>query len=122
MTITLDIPFVTLNEYINAERSNKHKAAHIKQVQTAYVCGEVIRLHTGIKLNGLFDVVFHWYKPNNRTDHDNIAFCKKFILDGFKMAKLIPDDSPKYIRNFKDTFEKGERDCIYCIVEMIKVY
>lgn len=122
MTITLNIPFTTLNEYINAERSNKHLAAKIKRVQTAYVCGEVMRLHTGVKLNGLFDVIFHWYKPNNKTDHDNIAFCKKFVLDGLKMAKLIPDDSPKYIRNFIDDFGIGEMDYIYCKVELIKVY
>ncbi len=121
MKVILNTKLVTLNEYINAERSHRIKAAKIKKQQTnavAYLC-----LEQGFEVpNGLYDLRFIWYKPNNKIDHDNIAFTKKFVLDGFKLARVINDDSPKYIRNFTDTFIIDKtRNYISCAVEFIKV-
>lgn len=102
MKIELDMRFVTLNEYIEAERSNKYSGAKIKKEQTNNVC---LLARNKLKLNtGLYDVNFTWIKPDNKIDHDNIAFAKKFILDGFVKAGAIENDNCKYIRNFTDTF------------------
>ena len=41
---------------------------------------------------------------NKRKDKDNIAFAKKFILDGMIQAKLIQNDGWKEISGFTDEF------------------
>jgi len=50
------------------------------------------------------DFRFDWYCSSKRKDKDNIAAGKKFILDGLKAAKIIPDDNWKHIGNFQDFF------------------
>ena len=50
------------------------------------------------------DLHFKWYVPNRKKDKDNIAFGKKFILDGMLQAGLIENDGWKQIGNFKDSF------------------
>ena len=119
MKLELDMPFVTLNEYINAERQNKYVAANIKKQQTNTVCflaKNKITLQTG-----LYDVHFTWIKPNNKKDHDNIAFAKKFILDGLVKAGIIENDTSKFIGNFTDTFILDRsKKYISCIVEFSK--
>ena len=112
---------VSLNEYIYLERSHKMAAAEIKKSQTFKVA--YLALEQKFTLEDcLYDVVFNWYKPDNRKDHDNIAFGKKFILDGLVQAKILKTDSPKQIRNFKDTFTLDKtRPYVCCDVEFIKV-
>ena len=101
--IELNTPLTTLNEYINAERRNKYLASKIKKSNTSAVCN--IAKSVGFQLpTGLYDVHINWYKPNNKTDHDNISFAKKFVLDGLVEAGAIAKDSPKVINNFSDYF------------------
>lgn len=122
MELILNMRFVTLNEYINTERSNRYKAAKIKEQQTNSVA--FLAKEQNLKLNkdNKYDVHFIWYKPNNRIDHDNISFCKKFVLDGLKLAGSIKDDSPKYINNFTDSFRIDEtRSYISCVVRFLCV-
>ena len=121
MKLILNMGFVTLNEYINAERSSRYKAAKIKKSQTNSVA--FIALEYGFKLKQKqYDIIFKWYKPNDRKDHDNIAFAKKFILDGLVKAKSLPNDNPKYIRNFQDIFIIDKtRNYIACEVFFIEV-
>lgn len=117
MRLILNMPFVTLNEYINAERSNKHFASSIKKRQTNSV--HYLALEQNFKLEQKkYDVTFNWYKPNNKVDHDNIAFCKKFILDGLVSAKVLQSDGSKFINNFHDNFILDKtRSYISCIVD-----
>lgn len=51
-------------------------------------------------------VTFRWVEPTRgrRRDHDNVAFAKKFILDGLILAGVIPDDSPSWVVGFADRF------------------
>lgn len=116
--IIINTEIITLNEYIRQERTNRYKAAVIKKQQTSkieYLC----RLkHNRCKIERKNDVLFRWFTPNNRIDHDNIAFGAKFIFDGFKKAGVIIDDSPKYIGNIHHTFTLDrDRSYISCIVE-----
>jgi len=120
MKLILNMAFVTLNEYIQAERSNKYKSAAIKEQLTNSVA--YLSLQQKFKLpDKKHDIIFTWYKPNNKTDHDNIAFAKKFILDGLVKAGALKNDGPKYIGNFQDIFilDKG-RDYISCTIEFIE--
>jgi len=121
MKIELKIPFCSLNDYINAERTNRFKAAKIKKQQTGMVT--LLTRQAKIKLDQskCYDVIFIWHKPNNRQDHDNIAFAKKFILDGFVAAKLISNDGPKQVWGLTDKFilDKSQK-FTWCEVELIE--
>jgi len=112
----LNTPFISLNEYINTERASKLGAATLKKSQTykvAYLAKEQRFELPECK----HDVTFIWYKPDNRKDHDNIAFAKKFILDGLVLSGVIKYDNPKYIGNFQDKFIVDKsRDYVSCVV------
>ena len=117
--LKLDMEFVSLNEYINLERSDKFQAAKTKNQQTSNVYWLI--KEQKFKLDECkYDVIFNWYKPNNKKDHDNIAFAKKFILDGLVMAKVISSDGAKFIGNFQDNFILDKsKDYVWCIVQFI---
>lgn len=119
MIIKINTPLTTLNEYIDAERKNKYIASKIKKSNTQ----RVLSIVRGLKLEPvLYDVHFNWQKPNNRQDHDNIAFAKKFILDGLVLAGVIPNDNPRYINNFTDKFTLcKDFDYVWCIVRFKEV-
>lgn len=92
--------FVYLNEYINTERRNKYAAAKIKDKLTnevAWQCKSK-RCH---KPTGKIDMIFKWH-VKGRHDSDNIAFAKKFVLDGMVQAGLLENDSPKFVRHLAD--------------------
>jgi len=121
MKLILNMKFVTLNEYINAERSSKFAGARIKKQQTNSV--HYLALMQGFKLeHKLHDVIFTWYKPDNKIDNDNIAFAKKFCLDGLVSAKILESDGSKFINNFQDIFILDRtRSYISCMIEFIEV-
>ena len=114
-TLKIDLPLTTLNKYTGANRANKFSGGGIKKQQTNAVM--FLAMEQRFKLpEGRFDVHFEWHKPNNMMDHDNIAFCKKFILDGIVASKAIKDDSPRFINNFRDTFILDKnKDYVWCI-------
>lgn len=114
------MPFVSLNEYILAERTYKTHAAKIKKQQTNSVY--YLTRSQKFKLEPKkYDVIFTWHKPDNRKDHDNICFAKKFILDGIIKAGVLPDDRHKYINNFQDKFIIDKtRKYVSCIVEFVE--
>lgn len=115
--LILNTSFITLNEYIKAERSHKYVAAAIKLKQTSKVHYLARSLKFTLPENKKFDVEFNWYKPNNKTDHDNIAFAKKFILDGLVISNILKSDGAKYINNFTDNFILDKsRLYISCVV------
>lgn len=115
--ITLKTQFVTLNQYIEAERSSRFIAANMKRKIENNIC--LIAKSAKFKLpeNKIFDVEIIWFTPNNKTDHDNISFAKKFIFDGLQKAKSLQNDSPKFIRNFSEKFLVNKSvNFIHCVV------
>ena len=104
---TTSIP--DLNEYINAERSNRFIAAKMKEEATTNVMIEA--MSQGRKLlSGLYDVTFYHIVSDNKKDPDNIYFKQKFIFDGFVKARILPNDGRKNIRNITHLIRtiKGE--------------
>lgn len=93
-----------LNEYIDAERGNKYKAASMKKEQTQLVAWECLKQLKGVKIEVPVHVEFVWAEPNTKRDTDNIAFAKKFILDGLVEAGVLKNDNQKYVRGFTDVF------------------
>ena len=99
-TIKIKCDFVYLNEYINTERRNKYAAAKIKDKLTnmvAWQCKDRLLY----KPKGKVDMIFKWH-VKGRHDSDNIAFAKKFVLDGMVKAGILENDNPKWVRHLKD--------------------
>ena len=98
----IDKSFVGLNEYINAERSNRYAGASIKRAETNAVAlmlkGKEPIKEYPVKLK------FTWYVANKRMDGDNRSFAKKFILDGMAKAGVIKNDNLNHIIGFVDEF------------------
>lgn len=103
--VNLFIPgeFTTLNEYIDAERTNKYIAAQIKQAETQRVQVEAVNCPPVVIYPAALRFV--WYRRNRRSDPDNVAFATKFILDGLMGAGVLAGDGWKYISSIKHDFE-----------------
>lgn len=106
-TVTIVHRFVSLNEYINKERMNRYAAAAIKKKETA-VAEDAMRELKPIEEE--CTVRFTWYLTNKRRDLDNIAFAKKFILDGAVKAGILQNDSVKYVTGFEDIMIYSETE------------
>ena len=118
--IIIPLPLCSLNEYIKAERSNRYKAANIKKSETFYCATEI---HNAMKDGVQFDwpaiLRFTWIVNNRRQDPDNIAFSKKFILDGMQKSGFIENDNLNNILGFIDDFivDKNEASRVIIAAE-----
>lgn len=101
MTYYIDHEFTTLNDYINAERRNKYVAAKIKKNETELVYYSMLNKP---KAPTPCCITITWHTKNKRKDADNIAFAKKFILDGMVKAGIIPNDNLTHIVELHDKF------------------
>ena len=95
--------FPSLNDYIAAERRNRHIAAKMKRDETKRVADIAANLDMPT-FEKPVHVYFSWVEPNRRRDIDNIAFAHKFILDGLVDAGVLKGDSQKYVTGFVDRF------------------
>ena len=107
MTYTFDIEtkLPTLNEYILAERTNKFIAAKIKKQATTICALSCMFLKGKVDKSMRYYVYFVWHMPNYRLDPDNVAYAKKFVLDGLVKAGVLENDGAKNISGFSDKFE-----------------
>lgn len=110
--LVIPLPLATLNEYINDERTNRFRGAKVKKKMTG-IC-EVHALNAknkGLVVPIPFKATFYWYVKDKRKDLDNIAFQKKFILDGMVLSGLIENDGYKQHRQSEDIYciDKNER-------------
>lgn len=106
-TINLPFRFPGANEYIAACRKNRFAGAKIKADYTQAVA---------LYFRGLPPVTepvkirFIWHERTRRRDKDNVAFAKKFILDGMQAAGLLPNDNNRWVVGFEDCFVYDGRD------------
>ena len=104
MKIIIDGDLVDLNKFINAQRANRFGGAALKKKYTdkcavAFMPIRAKRLKLPITLH------ITWYCKDKRKDKDNIAFGKKFILDGMIQSGLLKNDGWGEIAGFTDNFE-----------------
>ena len=92
------IPFIPtdLNNYINAERTNRFKAAKIKKDETLLIAS---MCSTEKPIEYKADVYFTWHLKNWKKDPDNIAFAQKLIFDGLIKAEILKNDGHKQINS-----------------------
>ena len=92
-----------LNDYVRAERASRYAAARMKGQQTERA--GIAAAEQGMpRFSGPVEVAFTWVERDRRRDMDNVAFAKKFILDGLVWAGVIPDDTPRYVTGLADRF------------------
>lgn len=92
-----------LNSYISAMNRNRFLGNDVKKKQT-FLCEMSARESKLKQFIKPVKIQFHWYNKNSRKDIDNIAFSKKFILDGLVNAGVLKNDSRKYVTAFSDFF------------------
>ena len=106
-----------LNEFINANRTNRYMGAQMKrnaQDSIAWFIKPLPRFERPVTID------FHWVDRTMRRDLDNISFAKKFILDALVEQHKLKDDSPKFVRGFTDTFEKGDEDGVIVTITEVE--
>jgi hypothetical protein len=94
----------SLNEYIQAERSNRFKASSMKKKATELVFWECRRQKLDV-LTKPITITYTWYMKNKKKDLDNVEFAKKFINDGLVLAGIIINDGQEWVRGFTDKFK-----------------
>ena len=94
-----------LNDYINAERSNRYKGAQMKSDNEAVVIAAIRKCLKGVKIERPVYMEYRWYEYNNRRDLDNISsFGRKVIQDALVHTHVLKDDGWKNITGFQDSF------------------
>lgn len=101
---TIEGRFPSLNDYVDAERRNRFAAAKMKRRETERA--RAAAAASGIPaFTGRVTVRFLWVEPNRRRDLDNVAFAKKFVLDGMVAAGVIEGDGQSHVVGLADLFE-----------------
>jgi Holliday junction resolvase RusA-like endonuclease len=115
----IELPFLppTLNEIINAARSDKYAAAKEKRRWT----NEVADACQGKQqFSGQVSIDYHWRVKNTKRDPNNISASAKFIDDGLVAAKIITDDSLEVIVSVSHRYEKAERDRVRITITEVR--
>lgn len=111
MTISIPGELTDLNTYIQAERSNRYVAAKIKRHDTSYVAWQAKVAKVPQITDYPVIISFVWYTKDARKDCDNIAFARKFILDGLVEAGVLTGDGRKFVAGFGgDRFEIDKKN------------
>lgn len=102
--------FPTLNEYIDCERGSTIAAAAMKKK-----CTEQVRIQCEEQnipaVSGKVDLLFEWHS-STRHDPDNVAFAKKFILDGLQLAGVLENDNRKFIGTMADEIVQDDENFV----------
>ena len=112
--IVLPFRLPGLNEYTAACRGNRFAGANMKhkaQDQIARHLGGVEPITKPVI------VCIEWMEKTARRDIDNLSFAKKFILDALVAEEILPDDSRKWVKGFRETFPVGDEDRITITLE-----
>lgn len=111
-----EIPFRLpgLNEYTDDCRANKYSGGSVKKKATK-ACRQCAMSIGKIKKPSFFE--FEWYERTKKRDKDNVAFAKKFILDGLVKSGRLENDNNQWVMGFSDSFVYGKGQKI-----IVKIY
>ena len=100
-----------LNDYIAAERTNRHTGAKMKAYNGNIVSVAIRQCFRGVRIEKPVYMEYTWYEPNKRRDLDNISsFGRKVIQDALVQCGVINDDGWKYVVGFSDRFDVDKRN------------
>lgn len=94
-----------LNDYIYAERTNKHIASNMKKKDMEVVMWYAKACLKGWKASGRVRMHYTWYERNQRRDMDNVSsYGRKVIQDALVEGGYLANDGWKDIAGFTDDF------------------
>lgn len=100
-----------LNDYIAAERTNRHKGAKMKADSGNIVAAAIGQRLKGVRIENPVYMKYTWYEPNKRRDKDNVSsFGRKVIQDALVQCGALKDDGWKYVVGFSDRFEVDRKN------------
>lgn len=99
--------FISLNKYGDVERTNRYKAAEVKEAETRRAYYDSLFQIQGFKDEWNYPLIFSytWYCLNRSTDPSNIAFAIKYIEDGMQHAGIISGDGWKQVTEIHHFFK-----------------
>lgn len=100
-TLIIEGRLISLNEYVNANRSHRNKGSQLKKKQETIVNTYIIKSRLEAIKTYPVSIVITWYEKDNRRDFDNITFAVKFILDALVKKKILTNDSRKYVNDIR---------------------
>lgn len=104
LTIPGTLP--NLNEYIAAERTNRHKGAKMKADSGNIVAVAIRQCMRGVRIEKPVFMEYAWIEPSRRRDKDNISsFGRKVIQDALVNTGVLKDDGWKEVVGFSDRFD-----------------
>ncbi len=123
MVINFEYPFPSYNWWLKKAKSDtfsrsrnssggrmpsKYQQA-VRDLQITLTALLRNRCPTPPDFNFPIAIAFVWHMPNMRSDLDNIAFNRKYIIDTLVKEEWLPNDNPLHINGLKDRFvlERG---------------
>ena len=103
--------FPTLNEYIDCERGSTIAAAAAMKKKCTEQVKEQCLSQQIESVKGKIDLLFEWHS-STRHDPDNVAFAKKFILDGLQAAGVLENDNREFIGTMADEIVNDDDDFV----------
>ena len=110
MKFTVQGRFPSLNEYTNSNRANRYQGNKMKKKcqQQAFI--GILQAKVSRVDKYPITLKITWYEPNRRRDVDNITYGAKFILDAMVQAKIIEDDSQKYVVGIENLIQVDSKN------------
>ena len=117
MKVTIYGQLPGLNEYIDAERQSKYKAAALKTQSMQLVMIYAKRDLRKWRAKGPVYMRYIWYEPNRRRDKDNVSgYGRKIIQDALVKGGYLRNDGWNEIAGFSDDF------CVNKLNPRVEVY
>ena len=103
LTVTGRLP--GLNDYIAAERANRHAAADMKRASQAIVEWSARSQLRGVRFEKPVRMTYRWFERDKKRDKDNISsFGRKVIQDALVRVGVLKNDNWACIEGFADEF------------------
>ena len=99
----------SLNTIINEAKKHPMAYASMKNESTQTCQWPMKELPPDFTPDKVFlDITY--FVPNWRTDPDNVAAAKKFIMDALVEEEIIEDDTHKFIAGWEESFKKDKEN------------
>lgn len=122
MKYKIEIPFKlpSLNDYIRICNRNRFEGNNFKKgvendIIWAIKSSKTPAIEKPVKIK------YIWIEKNRKRDIDNVSSAKKYILDALQRAKILINDSPKYVTAHKDEFKYDKNNGDRVIIEIEEV-
>ena len=91
--LTIHGALPNLNDYIAAERTNRHKGAKMKADSGNIVAVAIRQYLRGVRIEKPVFMEYTWVESSRRRDKDNISsFGRKVIQDALVQCGVLKDD------------------------------